>query len=208
MLETRFSGRGNTFYLDNWWIWGDGIRQTFRYTNIQGFVCFLPAVSVELIKGITSPTNFKGCMPESQSAFFLYLSVTVTPNLTSYSLDLHFPSRPLKDHDETSSFPFSRQGNIPRAVMWLAARATIRCESQACPLCCNMLLQPGLGDWNCFSAPCHGCGVVPRVCMFWPSLGTAAVHHKAERGLHYCPQYPESSSFPFSCIHHKYALIL
>lgn len=49
-----------------------GIRQTFRYKNIQRFVCFLLAVSVELIENITSPTNFKGCMPESQSVFSLY----------------------------------------------------------------------------------------------------------------------------------------
>lgn len=186
--------------------WGRGIWWTFRYKNLDGFVCFLPAVSVELIKDITSARNFKGCVPESLSVFFLYLSVTVTANLTSYIFDLHFPTRPLKDHGEISLFSFSRQGNI--------------CPEQWCdlqqgqeyavnpPIHCNMLLQPEPGGWNRCSAPRRGCGVVPRVCMLWPSLGTAVVHRKAERGLHYCPQYPECSRFPFSRIHYKYALIL
>lgn len=183
-----------------------GIRQTFRYKNIQRFVCFLLAVSVELIE-ITSPTNFKGCIAESQSVFSLYLSVTVTANLTCYSFDLNFPSRPLKDHGETSLFSFRKQGNIcPEQWCNLPQGQEYAVNPRAYPIHCNMLLQPGFGDWNCFSAPCHGCGVVPQLCMFWPSLGTAAVHRRTERQLHYSPQYPEYSSF--SHTEYKYAPIL
>lgn len=147
-------------------------------------------------------------MSESLSVFFLYLSVTVTANLTSYSFDLHFPSRPLKDHGETSLFSFSRQGNMPRAVMRLAARARIHCESQGMPYPLQYAVAAWTWGLKLLLCPTSRLWVVPWVCMFWPSLGTAAVHHSAERGLHYCPQYPECSSFPLSRIHYKYALIL
>lgn len=63
---------------------------------------------------------------------------------------------------------------MPTVVIWLTARAGICCRSQGMPY----PLQYAIAAWiwepesrlSCLSAPCHGCEVVPCVCMFFLTI--------------------------------------
>lgn len=109
-------------------------RISDKLSGIQTFKDLFPSICISWSnKRYSLLHKLQGLCAWKSASLFWYLSVTLTANLTSYSFDLHLPSRPLNIYGETSLFPFSGQENMPTAVMWLTARARICCRSQSMP---------------------------------------------------------------------------
>lgn len=170
-------------------------RISDKLSGIQTFKDLFPSSCISWSnKRYSLLHKLQGLCAWKSARLFWYLSVTLTANLTSYSFDLHLPSTPPSIYGETSLFPFSRQENIC-LQQWCDSQQgqEYAVDPRACLIHCNMLLQPGFGDWNFLSALCHGCEVVPWVCTFFLTIS----EHRCRAGKE--PQYwPQSLHTHFS----------
>jgi len=96
-------------------IWMDFERERIsdKLSGIQTFKDLFPSSCISWSnKRYSLSHKLQGLCVWKRASLFWHLSVTLTANLTSYSFDLHLPSRPPRSMVKHHYFHFSRQENI------------------------------------------------------------------------------------------------
>lgn len=167
-------------------------RISDKLSGIQTFKDLFPSICISWSnKRYSLLHKLQGLCAWKSASLFWYLSVTLTANLTSYSFDLHLPSRPLNIMVKHHYFHLAGRKTCLQQWCDSQQEQEYAVDPRACLIQCSMLLQPGSGDWSFLSALCDGYEVVPWV---WTFFLTISGHWcRAGKEPQYWPQYPTHS---------------